>query len=165
MHATLAPPGQQEMCPWYDLVDSAPDAPFAMPDALDVIRTCHRVIVWRRQTLIDENRKASRELEFRSQASGRAPFALFLLRRTRPHPDDWQPARFRDARDDQNSAVRCTRAWIARHNRRELILLRHIDQVLSRLNGTLHEESPSFSSCAGHPGGARDHERTMNHVY
>lgn len=63
----------------------------------------------------------------------------------------------------------------------ELILLRHIDKpsqwirivlltvrtlpVLSRLNGTLHEETPSFSSCAGHPGGARDHERTMNHVY
>jgi len=48
-----------------------------MPDALDVIRACQRVTVWRRQTLIDENRKASRNIETRSQASGRAPFAFF----------------------------------------------------------------------------------------
>jgi len=41
-------------------------------DALDVIRACQCVIVWRRQTLIDENRKASRNIETRSQASGRA---------------------------------------------------------------------------------------------
>jgi hypothetical protein len=64
MHATLAPPGQQEMCPWYDLVDRAPDARFAMPDALDVIRACQRVIVWRRQTLIDETGKHHGILSF-----------------------------------------------------------------------------------------------------
>jgi hypothetical protein len=166
-----------------------------MADALDVIRACQCVIVWRRQTLIDENRKPSRNIETRSQASGRAPFAFFCDALARILMTG-------SRRDSESLATIRTRLFGALapgvlDTIGELILLRHIDKPsqwipivpLTRcrtgrrltcgrpvcgasvllgffysLNGTLHEETPSFSSCARHPGGARDHERTMNHV-
>jgi hypothetical protein len=147
-----------------------------MPDARDVIRACQRVIVWRRQTLIDENRKASRNMRlarklrvvlrlryFFCDALLFGALALGVLGTIGELilASAHRQAESMDPDCSAHIAVPVV-AWHARaHRLRSVRTL----QVLSRLNGTLHEETPSFRSCAGHPGGARDHERTMNPVY